>query len=122
VTPTGAFPEGTNVEFAASMGHGITRVRVHERGVGETLSCGTGACAVVAVARFRTPSSPMTYAVELPGGRLMVTAGPDDRMLLTGPAVIVAEGVVDTARLLDAWVESGGATADRVPGLVETRS
>jgi diaminopimelate epimerase len=121
VTPLGAFPEGTNVEFAASIGHGVTRVRVHERGVGETLSCGTGACAVVAVARYLAPSSPSSYAVDLPGGRLTVTAGPDDGMLLTGPAVIVAEGVVDTARLLDAWADSGGA-AVLTPGLAETRS
>jgi len=71
-------------------------MRVHERGSGETMSCGTGACAVaVAVALADQPAGGVRdepYRVDLPGGTLTITWTGDDRLEMTGPAVIVAEG------------------------------
>jgi diaminopimelate epimerase len=66
-------------------------MRVHERGVGETQSCGTGACAA-AVAVMATRGERSTYAVDVPGGRLTVKWCDGGQVLLTGPAVLVAEG------------------------------
>ena len=87
------YPAGVNVEFVVRRGEGHVAMRVHERGSGETRSCGTGACAVMvaaAVADGRGPGS--TYRVDLPGGTLTIAWTPDDRILMTGPAVIVARG------------------------------
>ena len=74
-------------------------MRVHERGSGETRSCGTGACAVMVAAALadgtRTPGTDTTYRVDVPGGTLAVTWTADDRVLLTGPAVLVARGTTD---------------------------
>jgi diaminopimelate epimerase len=90
---TGVYPQGVNVEFVVRRGERHVAMRVHERGSGETRSCGTGACAVmVAAAVADGLGSGSTYAVDVPGGSLEVTWTPDDRVLLTGPAVIVAEG------------------------------
>ncbi len=94
------FPDGANVEFvvpAEPLDHADVdqhvRVRVHERGVGETLSCGSGACAVAAVV-VRDSGLPVgTVAVDLPGGRLTVVIA-YDRCMLSGPAEIVATGEV----------------------------
>jgi diaminopimelate epimerase len=95
IRPEAAFPDGANVEFVAVPEPQRLVVRVHERGVGETFSCGTGACAAVAAVRAADgPGAPSVYAVDLPGGRLTVTACNDGRMLLAGPAVLVAQGVV----------------------------
>jgi diaminopimelate epimerase len=82
-----------NVEYVEDVGPAHVRMRVHERGVGETRSCGTGACAV-AVAAALVDDAPRgtAYVVDLPGGTLEVTWTEDDRVLMTGPAVIVAEG------------------------------
>jgi diaminopimelate epimerase len=101
---------GTNVELtvplhetAAGVGH--LRMRVHERGVGETRSCGTGAAAAVLATRaWAGPAAPRTWWVDVPGGRLRVSVGSDDVLAgpgveLAGPAVIVAEGVLDAAWL-----------------------
>ena len=87
------YPNGVNVEFVVRRGERHVAMRVHERGSGETRSCGTGACAVMvatAVADGRGPGS--AYRVDVPGGTLTVTWTEDDRVLLTGPAVIVARG------------------------------
>jgi len=87
------YPDGVNVEFVVRRGEAHVAMRVHERGSGETRSCGTGACAVMvatATADGRGPGS--AYRVDVPGGTLTVTWTDDDRVLLTGPAVIVAEG------------------------------
>lgn len=84
------FPEGTNVEFAAVRGRGLIELRVWERGVGETLACGSGAAAAAAVAHRLGRVGPTT-TVRLPGGDLEVTL--DDRgAWLTGPANYVFEG------------------------------
>lgn len=91
-----AFPEGVNVEFVVPLGARHVGMRVHERGVGETLSCGTGACAVAWVAaRHLGDSEPdVEWRVDVPGGTLFVTERSDGHMVLRGPAVIIAEGRV----------------------------
>ena len=90
------FPEGVNVEFAVWLGEDHVAMRVFERGSGETRSCGTGACAVMVVAAERDRAERGTpYTVEVPGGSLQVTWTEDDRLVMTGPAVLVAEGLVD---------------------------
>ena len=99
VSPPGAFPDGVNVEFAVITGDAAVAMRVHERGVGETQSCGTGACAVVVAARRQQPESAREWAVTVPGGHLTVTEREDGHVLLRGPAVLVAEMEVDLAAL-----------------------
>ena len=90
------FPDGVNVEFVAPAApiedrdvH--VRMRVYERGSGETQSCGSGACAVAAVVLREAGIEHGFVAVDLPGGRLTVTLAAD-KCVLTGPAVIVATG------------------------------
>ena len=85
--PATAFPDGVNVEFVVREGNGRLRLRVHERGVGETESCGTG---VVAAAAALGDGPQVT--VTVPGGTLAVDLSQDIAML-TGPAEIVARGV-----------------------------
>jgi diaminopimelate epimerase len=93
VTPPEAFPEGVNVEFVVARGPRHVAMRVHERGVGETRSCGTGACAVmVAAARRDGLARPVAYTVDVPGGRLEIAEDADGSVSMTGPAVLVAEG------------------------------
>jgi diaminopimelate epimerase len=94
VRPMDAFPAGTNVEFVERTGPDAVRMRVHERGVGETQSCGTGACAVVAAVIAQDGDATASYAVDVPGGRLHVRRCQDGRMLLTGPAVLTTQGLV----------------------------
>lgn len=94
VTP--GLPDGQNVEFVLRTGVRAIRLRVHERGVGETASCGTGICAAVAAMAGADGTAPTQgWQVSVPGGRLMVRAGRGGALLLTGPAVLVAEGRVD---------------------------
>ncbi|MDX3072483.1 diaminopimelate epimerase [Streptomyces sp. NPDC088354] len=103
--PAAAYPDGVNVEFVVDRGPGHVAMRVHERGSGETRSCGTGACAVMVAAARRdgldpaVTGRPQTYTVDVPGGRLSVTEHPDGTVEMTGPAVIVATGVIDPAWL-----------------------
>lgn len=86
------FPQGCNVGFVQAIDRGRVRLRVRERGVGETLACGTGACAAVAVLRRRGRVD-ATVAVELPGGTLQIDWPGDGAMLtMTGPAEFVFEG------------------------------
>ncbi|WP_110183062.1 diaminopimelate epimerase [Nocardioides solisilvae] len=90
------YPYGVNVEFVVRREGAHVAMRVHERGSGETRSCGTGACAVmVAAARQDGVPRPTTYRVDVPGGTLHVTWTEDDHVLLTGPAVVVARGETD---------------------------
>jgi diaminopimelate epimerase len=93
------FPDGVNVEFVTRRGPTELAMRVFERGVGETLSCGTGACAVVAATladESEGAASPAPvasrYTVEVPGGTLTVTADTRGHLHLKGPAVLVANG------------------------------
>ncbi len=86
------FPERTNVEFAQVLGDEL-KARVWERGSGETMACGTGACAV-AVAANEAGLVPPRTVVRFPGGRVTVERVADD-VLLTGPAEKVFDGVVD---------------------------
>ena len=84
------FPEGVNVEVYTRTAGGLA-MRVHERGSGETLSCGTGACAVAVAAAFTRGEASADVAVGVPGGRLRVVwEGPT--VTLHGPAHIVAAG------------------------------
>jgi diaminopimelate epimerase len=104
------FPAGVNVEFATAGTAGTAgpppagadlyrRMRVFERGSGETLSCGSGACAVAAVALEQADLRTGVVAVDVPGGRLTVTTT-DSHCWLAGPAVIVAHGEFDPDAVL----------------------
>ncbi|MEO6510617.1 MAG: diaminopimelate epimerase [Nocardioides sp.] len=87
------YPDGVNVELVVRRGPRHVGMRVHERGSGETRSCGTGTGAVlVAAATADAASRPATYRVDVPGGTLTLVWREDDHVLLTGPAVIVARG------------------------------
>jgi len=91
VDRTAAFPEGVNVEVCQVVGPGELRVRVRERGVGETRACGTGACAA-AVALL--PAG-VAARVHLPGGTLGIGwEGPGAGVRMRGPVEIVFEGTV----------------------------
>lgn len=93
VTPPDAYPDGVNVEFVARRGPAHVAMRVHERGSGETRSCGTGACAAAVAAMRADGAAPGTpYVVDVPGGRLEVVERGDGEVTLTGPAVLVARG------------------------------
>jgi diaminopimelate epimerase len=94
--PAEVFPKGVNIEFAVRRGPRHVAMRVHERGVGETRSCGTGACAVAVVtARVDQVDAPATYRVDVPGGTLHVGLRADGRLELTGPAVLTARGEIE---------------------------
>jgi len=89
------FPKRTNVEFMEIVDRGHIRLRVHERGVGETRACGTGACGAVAVGRNRGWLD-AEVRVDLPGGTAMVSwPGPGSPLWLTGPAQQVFTGSID---------------------------
>jgi diaminopimelate epimerase len=120
------FPDGANVEVTQVTGERQAEMRVHERGSGPTKSCGTGAVAAAVAAAIAsvTPAAGLggpvgaggawarpavvpeaangTWTISVPGGRLLVTLL-GTASLLTGPAVIVAEGELD-----DAWLASAG--------------
>ena len=85
---------GTNVEFVRPLGSGHIRMRVHERGVGETRSCGTGAAAAALATRFWAGGQGDAWTVDVPGGRLWVRALPGQEVELAGPATLVADGSV----------------------------
>jgi diaminopimelate epimerase len=87
------FPERTNVEFARIVDEAID-VRVWERGVGETLACGTGACAV-AVAAHEAGLAPSAVTVRFRGGPLRVECRDDGEVFLGGPVAHVFDGTVD---------------------------
>lgn len=95
---------GTNVELVVPLGEttgpdgavvGAVRMRVHERGVGETRSCGTGACAAaLAVRTWAGRGAPDLWTVEVPGGLVTVRVLHGGHVELAGPAVLVADAVV----------------------------
>ena len=95
VADSRAFPEGVNVGFMQIISPTDIRLRVHERGVGETRACGTGACAAVAVARIWNLIDNKTL-VTLPGGALTIHwNGPGHSLTMSGPAEYVFEGRVN---------------------------
>jgi diaminopimelate epimerase len=89
--PASDYPTGVNIEFLQRLGPHHVKMRVHERGVGETRSCGSGACAA-AVAVMAAADERSSYVVDVPGGRVVVEWRADDMVTLTGPAVLVASG------------------------------
>ncbi len=94
------FPEGTNVEFAR-VGDGEVRARVWERGSGETLACGSGACAI-GVAAHEAGLTGSATVVRFPGGSLHVERTDGGSVLLTGDASRVFETTVDLDALREA--------------------
>jgi diaminopimelate epimerase len=89
------FPKRTNVGFMQIVDRGHLRLRVYERGAGETLACGTGACAAVAVGKRRGLLDEEVQ-VDLPGGTAMVSwAAAGEHVWLTGPATTVFTGSID---------------------------
>ena len=92
VLPASAYPEGVNVEFVQVQTNGELSMRVHERGSGETRSCGTGVCAVALAAAVHLKKPlPTTFVIHPPGGRLEVELDPHSNAILTGPAVLISE-------------------------------
>jgi diaminopimelate epimerase len=88
-----SFPEHTNVEFVIERSTTEYEAAVYERGVGVTLACGTGACAIAAAAvRFWKAPAGKEITIHLPGGDLTVTVEPDLRVTMTGPAEFVFTG------------------------------
>lgn len=86
------FPRGCNVGFAQVLARDAIALRVWERGVGETLACGSGACAAVAVLRLRDRVDD-DVRVALPGGELRIHwRGPGHPLWMSGPATFVFEG------------------------------
>jgi len=89
------FAKRTNVGFMEVVSRNHIRLRVFERGVGETQACGTGACAAVAVGR-KLGLLDEEVAVDAPGGRMTVRwPGPGEHLWMTGPAVTVFRGTVE---------------------------
>ncbi|HET7558398.1 MAG TPA: diaminopimelate epimerase [Limnochordia bacterium] len=93
-----AFPERTNTEFVEVHSPTRLKMRVWERGSGETWACGTGACAV-AVAAALTGRAERKVIVQLLGGPLEIEWAQDERVYMTGPAVEIARGELDAAWL-----------------------
>jgi diaminopimelate epimerase len=100
-------PYGQNVEFVVRVGPRHLVMRVHERGVGETRSCGTGICAaVVAVAggaEVNTGGDDTGWQVDVPGGSCHVRWQAGGELLLTGPAVLVG-----SVELSEQWLMTAG--------------
>lgn len=95
------FPARTNVEFAQIESPRAIKLRVWERGTGETLACGTGACAA-AIAAMARGLSERKVDVSLPGGTLTIEWRDDAHVLMTGPSAIAYKGDVDLAALVRA--------------------
>jgi diaminopimelate epimerase len=98
-------PDGQNLEFVHRAGPRRLVLRVHERGVGETRSCGTGICAVAVAAASAdgVGADGVPWQIEVPGGTCGVTWRTDGDLELTGPAVLVAELELD-----DGWLAAIG--------------
>ena len=92
VSPASSYPEGVNVEFVEILPNFEAKMRVHERGSGETRSCGTGICAVALAATLKTNGKlPSRWTIYPPGGRLIVDIDGHSNATLTGPAVILED-------------------------------
>lgn len=103
-----ALPTGQNVEFVVERAPRHLAMRVHERGVGETRSCGTGICAAVVARAVATGAvaDGSIWRVDVPGGSCSVRWRADEELELTGPATLVAEVTLAPEWL--AAIESGG--------------
>lgn len=87
------FPERVNVEFVQPQLDSSLKMRVWERGSGETMACGTGACATAVAAMLKGRTPQRTATVHLRGGDLIIEWNPDNnRVYMTGPAALVFEG------------------------------
>ena len=90
VSPQSSYPEGVNVEFVEILTGHEAKMRVHERGSGETQSCGTGTCAVALAATMQSGESlPSRWVIYPPGGRLVVDIDGHSNATLTGPAELL---------------------------------
>lgn len=92
LTTLEVFEDGVNIEFVERISDKEVKIKVFERGSGETLSCGTGACAVAAIVRRETGENEIT--VNVAGGSLKIEFI-DDKILMTGPVEFVASGVLN---------------------------
>jgi diaminopimelate epimerase len=88
------FPKKTNVEFIQVLAADAIKMRVWERGSGETMACGTGASAAAVAARIKGLTD-KTVMTQLPGGDLIIEWAENNRVYMTGPAVKVFEGTFD---------------------------
>ncbi|MBF0343887.1 MAG: diaminopimelate epimerase [Nitrospirae bacterium] len=88
------FPKRTNVEFIEVVNRGEVKVRVWERGAGETLACGTGACAVAVITSIKGLTE-RSVAIHLRGGQLHIDWGADSHVYMTGPATKVFAGSIE---------------------------
>jgi len=92
----GDYPDGVNVEFVKFLDNGELAMRVHERGVGETRSCGTGTCAVALAATIKKGDKlPSRWVIHPPGGRLVVDTDAHNNATLIGPAVLISDHELD---------------------------
>lgn len=92
VSPASSYPEGVNVEFVELAPDNHAIMRVHERGSGETQSCGTGTCAVALGATLQTGQSvPVRWTINPPGGQLIVDIDGHYNATLTGPAILIRD-------------------------------
>ncbi len=92
VTPASIYPAGVNVEFVEIESSDTLIMRVHERGSGETRSCGTGTCAVALAATIHTRGHlPARWIIKPPGGTLIVDIDGHSNATLTGPAVLLED-------------------------------
>ena len=95
VTPASIFPDGANFEFIEQRGDHHIGMRTHERGVGETQSCGSGACCAADVwAQQNALVAPWTVQVDVLGGTVWVDSDADGVLTLRGPAAFVASGTI----------------------------
>ncbi|GAC1633503.1 MAG: hypothetical protein NVS9B10_28850 [Nevskia sp.] len=90
-----SFPERVNVGFIQFLDLSHARLRVYERGAGETLACGSGACAAFAVGRLWNRLAPRTEILVRGGALTLEWAGEGSPMYMTGPAEIVFEGSIE---------------------------
>ncbi len=95
--PDETYPDGVNFEFIAPISPKHISMRTHERGVGETLSCGSGACAAAYVhATSNNLNAPWTVQVDVLGGTVFVDSSVDGTLTLRGPAQFVASGTIES--------------------------